>query len=108
MPSHNPTAHHHTDLSGPHRLGVGQTHAFLQIHEQVAGQSAPGQSWPDAIGNVVIFGGDEHGVGDVVDHIGWTLLGGFQDDGHAAFRGELDVKADDEVLGVVQLQGHAF
>lgn len=96
------------NLCGLHSLGVGQSDALPEVGEQVPGQSAPGGSWPDAVGDLMVFEGDELHVGHIVDSERRALLCGFEDHRHAAVGDELDVQAEDEVFGVTQLQGHTF
>lgn len=102
------TNQHQTNLCGLHSLGVGQSDALPEVGEQVTGQSAPGGSWSDAVGDFTIFEGDELRAGYVVDGEGWPFLCGFEDHRYTAIGDKLYVQAEDEVFGVTQMQGHAF
>lgn len=97
-----------TNLCGLHSLCVGQPNALPEVSEQIPGQSAPGGSWTDTVGDFTVFEGDELRAGHIVDSEGGALLCGFQDHRHTAVGDELDVQAEDEVFGVTQLEGHTF
>lgn len=98
----------HTNLCGLHGLCVWQPDAFPEVSEQISGQSAPGGSWTDAVGDFPVFEGNELRAGHIVDREGGALLCGLQDHRHTAVGGELNVQAEDEVFGVTQLEGQAF
>ena len=89
-------------LGGLDDLGVGQPYSLPEVCDQVPGRRGPGGARPDIVGDVAVLEGNELRVGDVVDDEGGALLGGLQHHGEASVGGELEVQAEDEVLGVAQ------
>lgn len=96
------------DLGGLDGLGVGQAHALPQVGQQVPGDSGPGGTGSDAVGDVAAAEGDELSGGDIVDDEGRALLRGLKHHRHTSVGGELEVEGDDKVLGVAQGEGDTF
>lgn len=68
-----------TNLCGLHSLGVGQPDALPEVGEQISGQSAPDDSWPNSVGDFMIFEGDELRACHVANSERRALLCGFKD-----------------------------